>query len=175
MIFDTMRVYEAGRFHDMDLPEWYHESERLSEAERLDWHRALDRVLDCEHTLLTEEGVPGGWIEVRFWPSQTHGILVLFGTPLELVEQVIVPNPTDWLPFLTRHITPLIAATAQTAMTDVHRTIANAVIAWARHGPGTHVDRHTGLSRIDVDNDEARRKSAAFRASLAKEDGQGVL
>ena len=45
-----------GRFHDTELPDWYREAERLSETDRMDLHRAFERVLDCEYTLLTEEG-----------------------------------------------------------------------------------------------------------------------
>jgi hypothetical protein len=30
------------------------------------FHRAFDRVLDCEHTLLTEEGMLGRALEIRF-------------------------------------------------------------------------------------------------------------
>jgi len=29
MSFDRMRVYEAGRLYDVDLPDWYHEADRL--------------------------------------------------------------------------------------------------------------------------------------------------
>ena len=167
MSFDRLRVYDAGRFLDVDLPDWHREAERLSE-EGLDWHRALDRVLECDHTQLTGEGAPGGWIEIRFWPSPTQGFFVLFETPLGLVEQVVILNPTDWLPFLTRYITPLIAASAQSVMAELQGKIANALIAYARHGEGSHVDRETGLSRIDLDNDRDRRRAAHFRRAMAQ-------
>jgi len=29
MSFDRMRVYEAGRLYYADLPDWYHEADRL--------------------------------------------------------------------------------------------------------------------------------------------------
>ena len=48
MMFDRMRLYDAGRFHDTELPDWYHDAGRLSQTERLDWHHALERVLGCE-------------------------------------------------------------------------------------------------------------------------------
>jgi len=95
MSFDRLRVYDAGGFLDVDLPDWYREANRLCEEDRLDWHRALERVLDCEYTDLTHEGA---WIQVRFWPSQTQGYFVLFETALGLVEQVLILNPIDWLP-----------------------------------------------------------------------------
>ena len=173
MSFDRMRVYDAGRFHDTELPDWYREAERVNETEHLDFHRAFDRVLDCEHTLLTEEGLLGGSIEIRFWPSEIHGIFVLIETPLSIVEQIVVPNPADWLPFLVRYLAPLIAACNQSAMIAMHGKIADAFIAWARHGEGSHVDRETGLSRIDLDNDLDRRRAQQARAAVERERREG--
>jgi len=28
-MFDRMRVYDAGRFHDTELPDWYHAAVRI--------------------------------------------------------------------------------------------------------------------------------------------------
>ncbi len=170
MSYDRIRLYDAGRFEDAELPDWYREAERLSENERIDFHRALERVLDCEHTLLTEDGPLGGAFEIRFWPSEIQGIFVLIETPLAFVEQIVVPNPADWLPFLSRYLAPLIAASNQSAMIALHGKIANAFIAWARHGEGSHVDRETGQSRIDLDNDRDRRRAAQFRQAMVQAD-----
>lgn len=173
MNFDRMRVYDTGHFHDVELPDWYREAGRLSETKRLARHMAFDRALGCEHTLLTGEGAQSGWIEARFWPSPTHGILVLVETPLGLVEQVVILNSTDWLPFLTQHLTPLIAVAAQSAVLDQQFRMTNAFISWARHGEGSHTDRETGLSRIDLDNDRDRRMAAQFRQAMARSDKEG--
>jgi len=59
MSYDRMRFYDAGRFFDEDLPDWHHEAQRLSAREGIDWHRALERVLDCEYRQLTEAGLAG--------------------------------------------------------------------------------------------------------------------
>jgi hypothetical protein len=163
-----LRVYDAGRLHDVELPAWYREAERLNETEHVDYHRAFDRVLDCEHTLLTEDGMLGGAIAIRFWPSESHGVFVLIETPLGLVEQVVVPNPADWLPFLAHHLAPLIAVSNQSAAIALHGKIGNAFVAWARHGEGRHVDRDTGLSRIDLDADRDRRRAQQARAAMAR-------
>ena len=159
MSYDTLRVYEAGRFHDVELPDWYHEAERLSEEQQLDWDRALERVLDCQLMMLTGEATMGCLIEVHAWPSPWHGFLVRFETPVFLVEEVLIPNATDWLPFMTTHITPLIAAAAQGAAAEGQDRLANAFIARARHGEGCHVGRGTGLSRIDLDRDQSARRA----------------
>ncbi len=165
MSFERLRVYDAGRFHDTELPDWYREAERLSETEHVDFHRAFERVLDCEHTLLTEEGLLGGSIEIRFWPSEIHGIFVLIETPLSFVEQIVVPNPADWLPFLSRHLAPLVGVSNQSSLIALHGKIGNAFIAWARHGNGNHVDRETGQSQIDLKRDQERRRLERMRAT----------
>lgn len=170
MSYDRMRLHDAGRFHDTELPDWYQEAQRVSETERIDFHRALERVLDCEYTLLTEDGMMGGVIEIRFWPSEEQGIFVLIETPLAFIEQIVVPNPADWLPFLSRYLAPLIAASNQSTMIAVQGKIGNAFIAWARHGEGSHVDRETGISRIDLDNDRDRRRAVRFRQAMAQAD-----
>ena len=118
MGFDTLRVYDAGHLYDVELPDWYHEADRLSNEEGLSGHQAFTRVLGCGGVPLTDDGCEGGWIEVRFWPSVGLGMFVLIDTEADIVEQVLVPNPSDWLPFLTQHITPLIAAAAQGWMAE---------------------------------------------------------
>ena len=125
-------------------------------------------MLDCEYTLLTEEGTVGAGLEIRFWPSGMQGILVLIETPLGLVEQVVILNPTDWLPFLSTYLAPLIATSTQSAMLQMQGRIANALIAWARHGDGSHMDRETGESRIDLDMDRDRRRVARVRQATAQ-------
>lgn len=173
MSYDRLRLYDAGRFHDTELPDWYREAERLCETEHVDFHRAFDRVLGCEHTLLTEEGMLGGALEIRFWPSEIHGVFVLIETPLSLVEHIIVLNPADWLPFLCRYLAPLIAASNQSAMIELHGKIGNAFIAWARHGKGSHIGRETGESRIDLDNDQDRRRAQQARAAMERARQEG--
>jgi len=173
MSVNTLRVYDAARFHDVDMPDWYHEAQRLSDKDRLDWHRALDRVLGCECTLLTEEGMIAAGIEIRFWSSPVQGIFVALETPLAIVEEVVVMNPTDWLPFLSIYLAPLIATSTQSAVLEVQGKIANTLIAYARHGEGNHVDRETGLSRIDLDNDRDRRLAAQFRQAVTH-SGKGA-
>ncbi len=174
MSLNRLRVYDAGRFHDVDLPDWYHEACRISEMEQVDWHRAFERVLDCEYTLLTEEGQVSAGLEIRFWPSEMNGILVLIETPLGLVEQVIILNPTDWLPFLSTYLAPLISNSAQFGAASMLARIGNALIAYARHGEGNHIDRETGLSQIDLKRDQERRRAERARETMAHTGKGGV-
>ena len=170
----TLRVLADGTFHDVPAPDWYSEACRLCEEDRLDWHRALDRVLDCDGITLTEEGMDGVWLEILFWSSPQVGIFVSIETPLGFIEQVLVPKRSDWLPFLTTYLAPLIAASTQSVAVELHRKIANAMIAYARHGEGRHVDRETGLSRIDLDKDRERRLIAQARQAMAQSGKDGV-
>jgi len=174
MSFNQMRIYDSGRICNTELPDWYDEACRVSEQDRVDWHRALDRVLDCEHSLLTEEGLISAGLEIRFWPSDRHGIFVVLETPLALVEQVVILNPADWLPFLSSYLAPLMAASAQSALVEEQSKIANVLISWARHGDGNHVDRETGMSRIDLNNDRDRRLAERSRAARAQAENGGV-
>ena len=155
------------------LPDWYHEAERLSEAERIDWDRAFERVLDCEYTLLTEDAMLGS-DRGPVLAERCTGFFVLIETPLASSSRSSVPNPTDWLPFLTTTLTPLIAAgadrharcKARSACERLHRLGA----PWRR----SHVDRETGLSRIDLDNDRDRRRVERARAAMARADKGGA-
>jgi len=87
MSFNEMRIYDSGRICNTELPDWYDEACRISEQDGVDWHRALDRVLDCEHSLLTEEGLISAGLEIRFWPSERR-IRLLPGTMI-----CCVPGP----------------------------------------------------------------------------------
>lgn len=167
MSYGSMRIYHTGYFNDTDLPDWYQEAKRISMAEHRDFHYALEIALSCEYIQLTEEGSTGSTIEVRFWPS-AHGIFVLIETPLGFVDQIIIPNPADWLPFLSRYLTPLIMASNQSAMFAAQAKMGNAFIAWARHGEGGHVDRESGYSQIDLDSDRERRRLEQTRRAMAR-------
>ena len=170
MMSETMRVYDAGRFHDVALPDWYREARRIARDERIDWRFALERTLRCDRTWLTSEEAPGGRLEIVVWQSPTEGIFVLLEAPDNIVDQVVVLNPTDWLPFLSTYLAPLVAAATQRAALTVQAKIATAIVAWARHGEGDHVDRETGLSRIDLDHDRGRRRARPAHAAAARAD-----
>lgn len=103
-----------------------------------------------------------------------YGTFVVLETPLALVEQIVILNPADWLPFLSTYLAPLMAASAQCALFEGQSRIANALIAWARHGEGTHVDRETGLSRIDLNTDRDRRLAELRRATRVQAEKGGV-
>jgi hypothetical protein len=168
MMNTRMRVYDAGRFHEVDLPPWYLEAERLSQTKKFERYAAFEEALDCDCMYLTDDSLTADAFEIRYWPSEEHGIFVLIETQLGLVEQIIVLNPAEWMPFLSRYLAPLMATSIQNAMLVVHRKLANAFVAWARHGEGHHVDIGTGQSWVDLDNEQRQREAAQARAARAK-------
>jgi hypothetical protein len=102
-----------------------------------------------------------------------HGFFVLIETPLSFVEHIIVPNPADWLPFLSRHLAPLISVANQSSLIALHGRIGNAFLSWARHGKGTHIGHETGESRIDLAKDRDRRRAQQARAAMEREQREG--
>ena len=174
MMFDRMRVYDAGRFHDAELPDWYREAQSLSQTERIDWHCALERVLDCEYTLLTEDGTASTGLEIRFWPSEIERHPRPDRGPPRPRRAGRHPEP-DRLAAVPLEIprTPDRNLRRRVPCSQMQGKIANALIAWARHGEGSHVDRETGLSRIDLDNDRDRRRAQQARAAMERERQEG--
>ena len=174
MDLTKIRLYDAGHFYDSDLPDWYVKAEQFSEARRIDFHVALDHVLACEHWPLTEDAVLDGSIEIRYWPSEHFGTLVLIETPHGIVEQIVVLNAADWLPFLSEYLAPLITTAHHSGMLAVQGKIANAFIAWARHGEGNHVDCETGLSKNDLDNARDRHLAKKANEAMARANNENI-
>ena len=158
MTHETLRLYSRAGFISVPAPAWYHEANRLSEQEHLDWHRAVGRVLGAEHQALTDEPVPPAYLEINFWLSPAWGCFVVIETPLDLIEHVLVPDPADWLPFMSTYLVPLQAAIGQMAVAAQLDRLTNAVIAFGRHGSGEHIDRESGRSGIDARRDAERRR-----------------
>ena len=158
MIFDTCASTISATCNPYPPPSGMKKPSSLSEQTHLDWHKALDEMLGTEHMTLMDGPLAPSWLEVRCWFSSTHGIFVMIETPLELVEQVLIHDAADWLPFLTTYLMPITGAVAQAALVDKVNRLGNAVIAFSRHGGGEHVDRESGESNIDRRRSEERRK-----------------
>lgn len=152
--FNMLRVYISGIFEDVALPDWYREAEQIANTERLDWEDAISRALRVDSIPMTHDN-EDGWLAVRFWQGPDTGFLVNIQNPIGAIEMVWIPEATDWMPFVSAHIAPLIAADAQATIADTLWILKNAAIAFFRHGEGDHVSRQDGLSRIDIKNDRA--------------------
>ena len=150
--FKTLRVYISGRFEDVPLPDWYREAEQIADNEMLDWEDAISRALGADSIPMTHDA-EDGWLAVRFWQAPGTGFLVNIQNPMGTIEMVWIPEPTDWMPFISAHIAPLIVADAQATIADTLWILKNAAIAFFRHGEGDHVSRQDGLSRIDISKD----------------------
>ena len=168
MSFNTIRIYDGGKLYDSELPDWYDAAKYLSERDRLDWHLALDRVLDCDHSLLTPKGLIDSALEIRLWSSQMAGFFVLIETPLALIEQVVILNSRDWLPFFSQHLAPIITTSSHSNVFAVHEKLANAFIAWAGHTDGSPQNRENGHRRLDQVDGPARRRAQQARVTKSQ-------
>jgi hypothetical protein len=72
--------------------------------------------------------------------------------------EIWVAEAADWLPFNSAYIEPFLLTRATLHQADRTERLGNALIAYARHGDGRHVDRDTGESRIDHREDWERQK-----------------
>jgi hypothetical protein len=86
-----------------------------------------------------------------------------------------IPEATDWMPFVSAHIAPLISADAQATIADTLWVLKNAAIAFFRHGEGDHVSRQDGLSRIDINNDRAYYSDYSARRKNLQSGNGGAL
>ena len=160
MMDDVIRLYEHGRFSNIPVPDWFERAVDISSGEKLDWHHSVSRALDAEHQGLTVDSTGPIGVDISFWRSLRHGVYVEIDSGLDMIEQVLVRDPAEWLPFMSAHLTPLLAAAAQMEAAHQIERLTNAVISWARHGEGEHLDRCSGRSIIDEERD------AAYRARL---------
>lgn len=164
MTIETILVYEAGRFTSIPLPDWFERAVAICSGERLDWHKAVSKAIGAEHQGFTVEPTGQAGIEIGFWYSMQNGVYVEIDTVLGNVEQVLIIDPADWLPFVSAHLTPLLAAVSQAETARQLERVANALISFGRHEHGEHIDRNTGRSRIDQKREEtiwARQRTQA--------------
>lgn len=168
MIDDRIVVYRAGAFTTEPHPPWLREIHRIAE-ERRDWNAAVRAVLPhvTAHLVIGYDAYPLGELHADGTPD--GGQYVQLSDGEAMFAEVWVPDPADWLPFSTTYIEPFMLSRATLHQADKIDRLGNALIAFARHGEGKHIDRDTGESRIDHREDWERRKreQAAERASVA--------
>jgi hypothetical protein len=149
MTDQTVTVYRAGSFSTEAAPPWM-SAVHATEQEIENWDAALDRVLGKCVSRAAVEGIAWPVAEVVARRTPDGGYFVDMIAEEFSHAQVWIPDPADWLPF-------------QVGSLD---RLTNALIAFARHGEGRHIDRLTGESRIDEREDAERRQRtvAAIRA-----------
>lgn len=155
---DGLRVFTIHGFASAPFPPWFHEAIRLTNTERLGWQVALSSALDAEHQGLTTVALGPIGLQIDYWHSLQHGVYVEIDTALGLVDRVLVPDAADWLPFVNGQLVPPLSAAGTMDVASQIDRLANALIAYARHGDGEHIDRATGTSRIDQRRDEEFRQ-----------------
>lgn len=166
-------MYTSAGFTTIPAPDWLVETARLCRPGG-NWQDTLSLVLESEQQSLNPVPIGGNEYDFSFWRSEAFGIYVEINSAFGPCERILVPEDADWLPFMQTYLTPLLAAVSQMETTNQLQRLTNAAIAFMRHGEGSHIERHRGLSRIDLDNDEMRRQSSAHRAELARKNKGGL-
>jgi hypothetical protein len=161
----TITVYRAGRFTTEAAPSWM-AAVHAVEQETENWETALDHVLGKCVSRAAVEGVAWPVAEVVARRTPDGGYFVDMMAEEFSHAEVWIPDTADWLPFQAGYVEPFLMARATIQHNHVLDRLANAVIAFARHGEGRHIDRLTGLSGIDEREDAERHQYtvAAIRA-----------
>lgn len=154
---NTITMFHAGRLSTEAAPPWLIAiRERRSKA--MDWNKAARAVLGytTAHVTIGHDAFPIG--EMRAYPTPDGGRYVELGEGEGTFAEIWVAEATDWLPFNSAYIEPFLLTRATLYQADRTERLGNALIAYARHGEGRHVDRDTGESHIDHREDWERRK-----------------
>ena len=162
-------MYTGTGFTTIPAPEWLLEAGRLCRPGG-NWQDTISVVLGSEQQSLNPVPIGANEYDFSFWRSETLGIYVEINSAFGPCERILVPEDAGWLPFMQMYLIPLLGAVSQMETASQLQRLTNAAISFMRHGEGNHVNRVTGLSRIDLDNDETRRQSAAFRAELVRKN-----
>jgi hypothetical protein len=135
----------------------------------MDWNKATLAVLGytAAHVTIGDDMFPLG--EMRAYPTPGGGRYVELGEGETSFAEIWVAEATDWLPFNSAYTEPFLLTRATLHQADRTERLGNAIIAYARHGDGRHVDRDTGESRIDhrEDWERQKRERAEQRALMA--------
>jgi hypothetical protein len=166
---NTITVYRAGTFTAEPQPPWM-KSVRAATNKMEDWDKALERVLGerVAHTAVEGSAWAEAEVAVRRTPGGGYFIDIMAAEFTH--AEIWIPDPCDWLPFNASYVDPFLLARATIRQNECLDRLTNALIAFARHGEGMHINRMTGESRIDEREDLERRKrhEARMRATTAQ-------
>jgi hypothetical protein len=162
MTVETITVYQAGAFITVPAPKWLCKAHELGARSGIGWATALEAATgsSASTTTIGEHGSA----EVLDLPLPGGGHYVELLDPLQMVAPVWVPDPADWLPFYSAHVTPFLQAHANIEIAEQLSRVGNCLIAYARHGEGLHVNRTCGQSQHDLDRDRELRRAWSTRA-----------
>jgi len=163
---DTITVYQAGAFMTVPAPKWLCKARELDSRPRIGWAAALE--LATGSSVSTSTIGEHGSAEVLDLPLPGGDHYVELLDPLQMVAAVWVPEPADWLPFYSAHVTPFLQAQANIEIAEQLMRVGNCLIAYARHDEGLHVSRTCGQSQRDLDRDRELRWARAQPAPWAQ-------
>lgn len=166
MIEDRIVVYRAGAFMSEPHPAWFLAIRAAAKGGQC-WDESVVKVLGHASVRLVigSEGWPTGELRVHATPEGGRFVELMEGE--YTFAEVWVPDLADWLPFNAAYIEPYLLTRATLHTAERIDRLANAIIAFVRHGEGRHIERETGESRIDhrEDAERYRRERAAQYAA----------
>ena len=172
---NTITMFHAGRFTMEVAPSWLIAIRELR-AKPVDWNQAALKILGytISHVIIGHDAWPVG--EMHAYPTPNGGHYVELGEGEGKFAEIWIPEAADWLPFNSAHIEPFLLTRATIHQADRTERLGNALIAFARHGAGKHVDRETGESHIDYreDRERQKREQAEQRALMAEHTNQNA-
>jgi hypothetical protein len=160
MTAQRITVFRAGAFSTEPCPAWM-DAVHATGAELEDYDAALDRVLGKRISHTAVNGIAWPEAEVITRRTREGGYFVDMMAGEYSHAEVWIPDPADWLPFHVGYVGPFLMMHATIRRNDCLDRLTNALIAFARHGEGRHINRLTGESQIDQRDDEERRKRHA--------------
>ena len=172
MTVDTITVYRRAPSSSVPAPKWLCKAHELAARPGIGWAAALELATGSSASTST---IGGTRICPRFTicRCQAGGITSSSWIRLRIVAAVWVPEPADWLPFYSAHVTPFLQAHANIEIAEQLIRVGNCLIAFARHGEGQHVNRDCGRSQYDIDRDREILRRAA-RAARAQSTATGM-
>jgi hypothetical protein len=151
MTIETITVYQSGAFIAVPAPKWLCQAHELGARPGIGWVAALESATGSSASTTTIGD--HGSAQVLDLPLPGGGHYVELLDPLQTVAAVWVPDPADWLPFYSAHVTRFLQAHANIEMAEQVIRVGNCLIAYARYGEGLHVNRTCGQSQRDLDRD----------------------
>jgi hypothetical protein len=151
---ERITVYANGAFGEAAVPEWLTRARAKLERSRY--------KPSAEDAFFEEEGASGIWSidanqrfrdlgpSIKVWKTPDGGLLVEMFDRAGLYFDVLVTNRFEWLPFWTAYAVPFLKTFMDLGTAWETSRMANALMAYARHGGGTHIDEIEGTSNRDA-------------------------
>jgi hypothetical protein len=151
-----MLVYRDGNFSDEEDPDWWKEACAAADA---DSEKDFDELIRIAlggtqkngHRFPAEQTSIGGEDNASriVFGFEGKGVYVELDDWVTTILSCWIPQKTDWPGFLVNYVLPFARAASLESMRQDIEFLKNIILAYARHGEGTHIETFSGESRFD--------------------------